>query len=99
MVSTRPDWVLSRQRAWGPFVQKGLEPIMRTSFLRIKLNERLADILKKEGADAWFQEGKGTIFRRIVSPYEYEQVMDILVCLTQDRPTPMFCDRSDGVAG
>ena len=52
MVSTRPDWVLSRQRAWGVpltcFIKKGLGPDHEDFILKDeKLNERLADILKK----------------------------------------------------
>ena len=84
MVSTRPDWVLSRQRAWGVpltcFVKKGLEPDHEEFILKDKkLNERLADILKKEGADAWFQEGaKERFLEGLYPPDDYEQVMDIL---------------------
>ncbi len=53
MVETRPDWVISRQRAWGVpltiFVnQKG--EILRDE----KVNERIVAAIKEGGSDVWF---------------------------------------------
>ncbi len=54
MVSARPDWCISRQRAWGvPIVALRCEQCGTTT-----TNERLlahvADIFAKESSDAWF---------------------------------------------
>ncbi len=57
MVANKPDWVLSRQRAWGVplsiFVPKGgHEPLFDE-----EVNERIANAYEQEGADAWFASG------------------------------------------
>ena len=57
MVANKPDWVLSRQRAWGVplsiFVRKGGHEIL----LDEEVNARIAEAYEKEGADAWFAKG------------------------------------------
>jgi isoleucyl-tRNA synthetase len=78
MVKDRPDWVLSRQRAWGVpiavFVNKGTGELLRDE----TVNARIADAFEKEGSDAWFSSPPS----RFLSPehhnQDYEQVRDIL---------------------
>ncbi len=57
MVSNKPDWVLSRQRAWGVplaiFARKGGHEILFDE----GVNARIAEAFEEEGADAWFAEG------------------------------------------
>jgi isoleucyl-tRNA synthetase len=57
MVANKPDWVLSRQRAWGVplsiFVRKDGHEILFDD----EVNARIADAYEKEGADAWFAQG------------------------------------------
>ncbi len=56
MIEQRPDWVLSRQRAWGVpicvFVDEHGEVLQDDA-----VNQRILDAFEAEGADAWFAEG------------------------------------------
>ena len=54
MIEHRPDWCLSRQRSWGVpitvFSCKSCGEIVKND----AVNERIDELFKKEGADAWF---------------------------------------------
>lgn len=56
MIEQRPDWVLSRQRAWGVpicvFADKDGNVLKDK-----KVNARILEAFETEGADAWFAEG------------------------------------------
>ncbi len=56
MIESRPDWVLSRQRAWGVpicvFVNAAGQVLNDAA-----VNARIIDAFRTEGADAWFAEG------------------------------------------
>ncbi|MBO6899292.1 MAG: isoleucine--tRNA ligase, partial [Shimia sp.] len=59
MIEDRPDWVLSRQRAWGVpltcFVKKGALPTDEGFLLRDpEVNARIKAAFEEEGADCWY---------------------------------------------
>ena len=104
MMEARPDWVLSRQRAWGVpltcFTLKGALPTDANFLLRNEeVNKRIVEAFEAEGADAWYEEGaKERFLGGIVNPDEYNQVMDILDVWFDSGSTHAFTlrDREDG---
>jgi isoleucyl-tRNA synthetase len=77
MVESRPDWLVSRQRAWGSplamFVDKETGQPLRDEMV----NERIVNLIADEGADAWFTRPSRD-FLGNHDPERYEKVEDIL---------------------
>ncbi|MER8706304.1 isoleucine--tRNA ligase [Mesorhizobium sp. M1088] len=77
MIEERPDWVLSRQRAWG--VPIAVFADADGNVLRDEaVNRRIMDAFEKEGADAWFAAGATERFLGNHDASKWQQVMDIL---------------------
>jgi isoleucyl-tRNA synthetase len=79
MIESRPDWVISRQRAWGVpiavFVDKKSGEILCDD----KVNKRITDAFEKEGADTWFADkDDARVLAPEYNPGDYEKVNDIL---------------------
>ena len=56
MIENRPDWVLSRQRAWGvPIAVFYDESTGRSVLKDHAVNGRIVEAFRAEGADAWFE--------------------------------------------
>ncbi|WP_298919753.1 isoleucine--tRNA ligase [uncultured Roseobacter sp.] len=104
MIEARPDWVLSRQRAWGVpltcFVKKGAKVDDPDYLLRdADVNARILEAFEAEGADAWYKDGaKARFIGDAANPDDYEQVMDILDVWFDSGSTHAFTlrDREDG---
>ncbi len=77
MVEGRPDWVLSRQRAWGVpitlFVRRD------NSYLQDPaVNSRVIAAVRESGVDAWTPERKAEFLGPDHNADEFEMVTDIL---------------------
>ena len=104
MIEARPDWVLSRQRAWGVpltcFVKKGALPTDEGFLLRDpEVNARICEAFETEGADCWYAEGaKERFLGDGYDAAEWEQVFDVLDVWFDSGSTHAFVlrDRADG---
>lgn len=81
MISGRPDWVISRQRAWGVpiavFIKDkgdGSVDILQDEIV----NQRIAEAFMQEGADAWYAEGAAERFLGDRAAEGWRKVDDIL---------------------
>ena len=104
MIEARPDWVLSRQRAWGVpltcFVKKGALPTDPDFLLRDEaVNARILAAFEAEGADAWYKPGaKERFLGNDHDADQWDKVDDILDVWFDSGSTHAFVlrDREDG---
>src|SRR4029079_10180256 len=86
MVLTKPDWVVSRQRAWGVpitvFRHKESGKVIpgRDFNASGELIDRIVNAFRAEGADAWFEAGAKERFLGglVDNPADWEKIDDIL---------------------
>ncbi len=78
MVEERPDWLISRQRAWGVpltlFVNRDTGDILKDD----AVNKRITDAVEKGGADAWFGGEAASFLGNGYDASKFEKVNDIL---------------------
>ncbi|HET9715490.1 MAG TPA: isoleucine--tRNA ligase [Pseudolabrys sp.] len=81
MIESRPDWVISRQRAWGVpialFVKEhsdGSVDILQDPEVEL----RIVEAFEKEGADAWYKVGARERFLGKLANDGWKKVDDIL---------------------
>ena len=86
MIEARPDWVISRQRAWGVPItvfqhRDSGEVIPGPTFAKSdELMARIRAAMTERGADAWFEAGsrERLLAGLVANPADWEQVTDIL---------------------
>ncbi|MBI1391657.1 MAG: isoleucine--tRNA ligase [Alphaproteobacteria bacterium] len=110
MVATRPDWLISRQRAWGVplplFVNRDTGELLADA----SVDARVLAAIAARGADAWFDTPKAELLGADHDADAYEQVTDILdvwfdsgtthVFVLENRPdltwpADVYCEGSD----
>jgi isoleucyl-tRNA synthetase len=97
MVESRPDWCISRQRAWGVpiaiFVDKTTHEPLRDE----KIMARVVEIFAKEGADAWYSRPAQDFLGNDYPAEHYEQVMDIVDVWFESGSTHAFVLEARGL--
>ncbi|AXB75228.1 isoleucine--tRNA ligase [Novosphingobium sp. P6W] len=78
MVEGRPDWVLSRQRAWGVPITLFVDRKTGEYLVDEAVNERIKAAILAKGVDAWSDEAAQDLLGPDYDAENYERVADIL---------------------
>ncbi len=78
MVAGRPDWCISRQRAWGVPIAVFVERRTGAALRDPDVTARVVEAFRAEGADAWYGSAPERFLGEGRDPADYEQVFDIV---------------------
>ncbi|MCL2474481.1 MAG: isoleucine--tRNA ligase, partial [Alphaproteobacteria bacterium] len=91
MIESRPDWCISRQRAWGVpialFVDKKSSEVLKDS----EVINRIIAAFEKEGADAWYKKDPQEFLGDKYKAKDFVQIFDILDVWFESGSTHAFC--------
>jgi isoleucyl-tRNA synthetase len=78
MVEGRPDWVISRQRAWGVPITLFVHRASGAYLNDAAVNARIIEAIRARGVDAWNEEDAQAMLGADYALADYERVTDIL---------------------
>ena len=99
MIETRPDWCVSRQRAWGVplpiFIDKNTNNIIRDQ----QIIDNIVNIFEKEGADAWFTRPLSDFLGDAYKPDDVIKIDDVVDVWFDSGSTHSFVlEQRDGMS-
>jgi len=90
MIANRPDWCISRQRAWGVpialFMHKDTGEVLKDEAVL----KRIGDIFEEEGSDAWWARAPQDFLGNDYKAEDYDQVFDIVDVWFESGSTHQF---------
>ncbi|OYW47212.1 MAG: isoleucine--tRNA ligase [Sphingomonadales bacterium 12-68-11] len=78
MVEQRPDWVLSRQRAWGVPITLFVNRATGEYLVDPEVNARIVAAIRDKGVDAWSDAAAQDLLGSAYDAADYERIADIL---------------------
>ncbi len=78
MVAGRPDWVLSRQRAWGVPITLFVDRKSGEYLADPAVNDRIVEAVRANGVDAWSDANAQALLGENYRADDYERIVDIL---------------------
>jgi len=91
MIESRPDWCISRQRAWGVpialFLNKKTNEVLRDKAVL----DRVSKSFDEDGADAWYARDAQEFLGDAYKAEDFIQVFDIVDVWFESGSTHAFC--------
>ncbi len=97
MVAQRPDWCISRQRAWGVPIAVFVERATGEPLRDPEVTARIVAAFREEGADAWFASPPSRFLGPDRDPDAFEQVRDIVDVWFESGSTHAFVLEARGM--
>ncbi len=97
MVEGRPDWCISRQRAWGVPIAIFVERATGEPLRDPEVMARVVAVFAREGADAWYASPAARFLGEGRDPAAFEQVMDIVDVWFESGSTHAFTLEARGL--
>jgi isoleucyl-tRNA synthetase len=91
MIESRPDWCISRQRAWGVPIALFVDKKTGEALKDKAVQERVTKAFEAEGADAWYARKPEEFLGTAYKAGDYEQVFDIVDVWFESGSTHAFC--------
>lgn len=101
MIAGRPDWCISRQRAWGVPIALFLDKKTGQPLRDDVVNTNIQRLFESEGSDAWFARPAQDFLGKNYRTEDYDQVFDVVDVWFESGSTHSFVmeDREDGLKG
>ncbi len=90
MIEQRPDWCVSRQRAWGVPIAVFMDKKTGQPLKDPEVNRRIVAAFMTDGADAWFERAPQEFLGDEYQAQDYEQVRDIVEVWFESGSTHAF---------